>query len=798
MFRLKIEKCQLIKQLLFAATVFSIFAGCNSSSSAKSGDGNSAGDTVYAVEGFGGLSASLAMDNGSPAISAEVEVQSHPEYNTTADSKGNLSIKNMVPGEYTVFVSGALAGLVRSPRAAKFKNIVVGASATTTLPDIALTPPGAIMGTVEILNNPENVTLNGIIVYIPGTSFTATTDANGDFLLANIPAGDEYTVEFSKSGLSVSFISDITVASGDTTDLGDVGMALSTGPSGSFTTMSDSTIVTINSVATTVVTSTSDVVISFKYDSRAVLMKLAHESAFINRDWVPVRGSYTFSSVNAAEAKIDFSEDGQKNIYLKFADLNGLESSVYWKEFIIDTEAPEMESVRVLNGWATTASPSVYIDINATDRGTGIKEIMFDNINESFTTGAWQSFEYRNEWMLTADIGAKIVYTKVRDYLNQTSTFFASTSSDAINLSTFTEVYPATYTEALTFDAERSPFYLDGSYIFEGNVHFGAGADVLFRGNGADSSFKFNGTVTSAGSAGSEVYLRGDDSTFMCSTPDDNNGGPATLQFNTGTPGISHQITHTVFDSIKVYINGGNISHSKFTSESCGGSDYVGSIKKTGYDNLIVINSLFDKWYQGLNAYGGDGNIIFTDNSGTVQYLFDSYHMTEAHAYGINTIFSHNNFTVSGVFTRINYTTGDFFSPSSTNNNIILKSGASGFNVSNNSVVTLYGITLTPEIFGGCNELISLGQSSSLTLTNSAVTCDIILKTGSDVTLNFESSTINVSNNLFYTQTWASTASMSITDSTIVCDTSLGDTDVNRPFCDLMFMETHPTGTYSS
>jgi hypothetical protein len=154
-----------------------------------------------------------------------------------------------------------------------------------------------------------------------------------------MPEGEYDVIRFEKSGLTSSEILDVVVTSGNTMDIGTIVMSLSTGPSGAVSNLNNAVSYKIDGEDIDVLT--DDIVqIDLVYDTRAVLMKIAHESSFLNVDWVPVDSSYLFTAATNSSAINYFSTDGRKAVYVKFADINSLESSLYFHEFFIDTEKP--------------------------------------------------------------------------------------------------------------------------------------------------------------------------------------------------------------------------------------------------------------------------------------------------------------------------------------------------------------------------------------------------------------------------------------------------------------------------
>ena len=83
-------------------------------------------------------------------------------------------------------------------------------------------PTGSVAGSVTLNNgtggvaNPSGaINPAGVLISIDGTTFSATTDSNGRYLIANIPQG-AYDITFSKIGYETFKLIDATVLAGTT------------------------------------------------------------------------------------------------------------------------------------------------------------------------------------------------------------------------------------------------------------------------------------------------------------------------------------------------------------------------------------------------------------------------------------------------------------------------------------------------------------------------------------------------------------------------------------------------------
>jgi len=566
---------------------FMIFAfGCTQETTKQIISNTSDADSSESVTTFGvRLSGALATDAGLPAAGSVVEVESHPEYKTMADASGNFSIPSINPGTYNVYASISLSGnlsrgINTDIRAARFEDVLVSATEDTELPEKPLKVPGSISGMVALLNNPNNVELAGIDVYIPGTGFTAKTDDDGNFSLDNVPEGTYGSVRFDKSGLTSSNITDVEITSNADTDLGIVYMALSTGPSGRIVALAGEEQVTINGEVKNVLDAT-DVTVELLYDSRAVLMKISNESSFINAEWMPVENEYTISSADES-AYVDYGTDGAKELYVKFADLNGLESSVYRYGFIIDTMPPVISAFVLMNGWSQVKADAtgVYCDLRSSDTGTGVKEMMFAN-DASFTGGVWVPYDekYMN-LTLTDGTGSRTVYMRGRDYLDRVS----DATSDSITAGDHTIINDEAHADNVILYKNHSPYQITSDVLFNNNLTIQAGVTIDHNAI-SPKKFIIKGRLNAAGTSGEPITLSSTLGNFggfnVADSTADNN---VISYLNVPDSVTINDYTSDVF----ITINGGTISNCTITPQSCIGG-YI--IKKTGYKQLLVQNN---------------------------------------------------------------------------------------------------------------------------------------------------------------------------------------------------------------
>ena len=160
-------------------------------------------------------------------------------------------------------------------------------------------------------------------MYIPGTSFSAITDANGAYTITGVPSGTYNVLRAEKFGTTYHFaiLSDVTVNTNQQTSVADMLLQLSTGPFGG---------VLINNNAA--FTTSPTVTLSIASSSDAILMSISSDPNFVGAAWEPVQATkqFTFPGTYANGGSI-------ANVYVKFAQESGLASSPITSSIYIDT-----------------------------------------------------------------------------------------------------------------------------------------------------------------------------------------------------------------------------------------------------------------------------------------------------------------------------------------------------------------------------------------------------------------------------------------------------------------------------
>lgn len=155
---------------------------------------------------------SVKTDSGNPIANVFVSAVSGIDVKkiVQTDENGNFSMA-VEPGNYSLITQAA--NLVSS-----VGNVNVEANVETSLETITLAVPGSISGNLVDTNPDSNADLSGFTVYIPGTSFSAITNTDGNFTISYVTAGN-YVLALKKSNYAkTSASNELVVISGLSTN----------------------------------------------------------------------------------------------------------------------------------------------------------------------------------------------------------------------------------------------------------------------------------------------------------------------------------------------------------------------------------------------------------------------------------------------------------------------------------------------------------------------------------------------------------------------------------------------------
>lgn len=292
-----------------------------SDTNAESSQQNNGGATCEAVDlpdapPAGGQLIFTVDDSVDPCEVSGYVVGYQEDLKVELANDGNLFINNIPPGEFDVVV-GTLAVPALHLNTAKKKALRLGkseflAGVRKNKNKIDLPIAGGISGKVTLSGQTDHA---GIKVYIPGTSFDATTDSNGNYTISPfVPVGIN-NLYFEKDGYHRGQIENIEVESDKITTVNDISLVLSTGAEG-FILIEGGAEIHDSRRVKIVIGATDD----------AVLYKISESDTFESTTWKPIVTSTEFM----------FGTEGFKTLYVKFADANGLESSPFSDSISID------------------------------------------------------------------------------------------------------------------------------------------------------------------------------------------------------------------------------------------------------------------------------------------------------------------------------------------------------------------------------------------------------------------------------------------------------------------------------
>jgi hypothetical protein len=558
----------------------------------KEGGGSSSGrGGASATSSDGVLAGQLVISEGAPEDSiegAEITAVGHPEFRAKTEADGSFQVEAPA-GTLQVIVTSSADGelALASPEyGIKLDEIEIIAGETTDTGENEMKKTGSISGTVEFFENPNDIDKVGSEIFIPGTSFIAKSDDDGSFSLAGLPEGT-YDLRVQHEGMSSSDLEDVEVVSGETTDLGTILLSLSKGPEGGIAIAADAT---ADIGGTTYkIKKTRTVEATLTYDSDAVLMKVSDEPTFLNKSWVAVDSSVTW----------EFDSDGLTKLYVKYSDLNGLESSPYSTTFYVDTEVPTVNSIALLYGWSQISSTATKTTttVDASDTGTGVAQFMLSNSSNFATNSGWLDYvEVYNNWTPATD-----TWVKVRDYAGRVS----AAVTDHINQGTYSVIPPGVIESDLTLRKSQSPYSFTGSVEVEGDLTVEAGVTIMAN-LSSISSFLIKGKTVFDGTVGDPITFSQTGSEFQGFDLSQSKAEDNRISYvNSGT--------QTEIDYLFV-IDGGGIYNCDL--EGAG----VGVVKKVGFRSTeIMNNTLYTDSGPTIRLEGGTNAVTISGNEITAK-----------------------------------------------------------------------------------------------------------------------------------------------------------------------------------
>lgn len=168
---------------------------------------------------------SAALTAGAPlaAMPGAYRIQASASPRARTDSNGRFSLLLPATGSYNIEAVDRAVGL----KAWQGGVLVAARGSSRDLPDLQLAPTGTLAGHVTVAQASNISNLEGVDVFVPGSSYLAKCDAQGRFTLADVAAG-VFDLVAAKAGLGRGQVKNVQARSRETVMVPDI--ALETNP----------------------------------------------------------------------------------------------------------------------------------------------------------------------------------------------------------------------------------------------------------------------------------------------------------------------------------------------------------------------------------------------------------------------------------------------------------------------------------------------------------------------------------------------------------------------------------------
>ena len=317
---------------------------------------------------------------------------------------GEYFIHNVPAGTHDVVVVASTSGaslwdslLLKSDKSpdmgVRLNKVEVLNGIRTKKEKVKLPSLMSVSGTVTLSNQTDHA---GIDVYIPGTEYVAKTDSKGAFFFAGVPAGT-HNFFFERDGYVRGQMEGVDVDKEPAQSLDAMTLLVDTGTEG---------FMVLNEGAA--VSASKEVKVTLGAGSDSVVMKISENPDFAGAPWKALKTTFTYK----------FQTGGNKILYAKIANANGLESSPFSAQVLIANQA---QGSLVLNdGAAVSSSKTVKVSIE----GKSDSVSMMISENSDFSGASWQTLEAISNYTFSTD-GTKVLHVKIANAENLESTPFS-------------------------------------------------------------------------------------------------------------------------------------------------------------------------------------------------------------------------------------------------------------------------------------------------------------------------------------------------------------------------------------
>jgi len=305
---------------------------------------------------------------------------------------GEFFVNNVPAGIQEVIILGqssnstAATSLVNdaADRGLRLSDVEVINGRRSTKDNLSLPTLSTMSGRVTLFGQSNHA---GTVVYIPGTGFSAFSDANGEFSISGIPSGN-HEIYFERTGYYRGRLKNFSVEAGADLRIPQINLSLDTGADG-FILLANG----VNEI------DSRKIPVTIGATDDAVLMKISEDINFIGKKWVPVSSALEYT----------FSSEGPKTLFVKFANANGLETSAYSANIIVRL-FPASNQLIIANGAVKVNSRTVDVSMSKARNAAKMK------ISEraDFAGADWTDVETHPNFTFSG-IGNKQAFLKFQD-----------------------------------------------------------------------------------------------------------------------------------------------------------------------------------------------------------------------------------------------------------------------------------------------------------------------------------------------------------------------------------------------
>jgi hypothetical protein len=282
---------------------------------------------------------------------------------------GKFFVSGVPPGKHDLIVTAetqnsSLFALTSKKVGARIRDLEFHPGKRIERNSVSLPDLKTLTGRVALSGIPD---ATGIQIFIPGTGYSAFSDAQGQYQFKDIPVG-VHNFAFERAGYHRGRIEGFNVqAQSETQTLPDMQMILDAGVEG---------VMLINEGS--ILSLSRSVKVNLAVPPDAILMKISENENFEGAAWMPLRTSFEYT----------FQSDGTKTLFAKIANSNGLESSLFRGTSEIRSQ-PLTPSLQFVNALCSDAQMTLSIRVSDGAPTPTKMRVSIGSVDES---SPWEDF----------------------------------------------------------------------------------------------------------------------------------------------------------------------------------------------------------------------------------------------------------------------------------------------------------------------------------------------------------------------------------------------------------------------